>query len=67
MGKGYWILVWDDWSAGLTMVNARLHSEGLDMNNNPKNWFTYNDEISDKEIIEKHKLNEQYKHFRILR
>ena len=66
MGNGYWILVWDDWGAGLVMVNPRFHSEGLDMYNHPKNWFPCETTTTEEEIIEKHNLM-QYKHFRVMR
>ena len=39
MGEGYWILLWDGWGAGLVMLNPRLHSEGVDIYGNPRNWF----------------------------
>jgi hypothetical protein len=37
--KGYWILIWDGWGSGLVMLNPRLHSEGVDLDGNPLNWF----------------------------
>lgn len=67
MGKGYYILVWDDWGLGLSMINPRLLSCGQDDNGNPINWFGMNKELSDEEIVQKHKLNEVYKHFKIIR
>ena len=43
MGEGYWILLWDGWGAGLTMLNPRLHTEGVDLYGNPRNWFPQGD------------------------
>ena len=39
MGKGYWVLVWDGWGAGLVMINPRLLSDGVDQHGNPRNWW----------------------------
>lgn len=39
MGKGYAILIWDGWGAGLVRINPRLLTEGEDIYGNPNNWF----------------------------
>jgi hypothetical protein len=39
MGHGYWILIWDGWGIGLTMLNPRLLSDGTWPDGTPKNWF----------------------------
>lgn len=64
MGNGgYYILVWDDWGAGLVMINPRFLTDGEDHQGNPRNWFTLPirpepwtlDEIVDH-AVERHKL-----------
>ena len=67
MGNGYWILIWDSWGSGLVMVNPRLYTEGFDLYNNRCNWFSCDKEMTDDEIIKKHKLDEKFEHFKIIR
>ena len=61
---GYWILLWDAFSAGLVMVNPRLLSEGYDLYGLLCNWFP--EELTDDEIIKKHTL-EDYPYYKIIR
>lgn len=57
MGSGgYWILIWDNWGGGLTMINPRLLQDGVDLYNNPANWFPSDPNITDFEICQKHCL-----------
>ena len=57
---GYRILLWDDYGWGLVMINPRLLIEGEDMYGNPLNWWPCSEEgITDEEVIEKHKLEEE--------
>ena len=65
MGRGYWILVWDDWGTGLVMINPRMHIDGKDFYGNPRNWWHCEDNITEEEIIEKHGL-EKYRHYQII-
>jgi len=66
MGKGYWILVWDEFGAGLVMLNPRMHTEGVDMYGNPCNWWPCDDGTTEEQIAEKHDLNMKYNHYRIV-
>lgn len=65
MGKGFSILVWDDWGSGLVMVNPRIIDDGtLDFYGNQNNWFPYNsDEQKNKKIEE---LTKGYEHYTIV-
>jgi len=58
MGRGYWILLADGFSAGLVLVNPRLHTEGTDMYGNPRNWWTANENDDDESVIERHGLRD---------
>lgn len=60
---GYRILLWDSWGGGLVMVNPRFLAEGEDLYGNPNNWWSCDEEITDEEIIKKHKLTEQTHYF----
>lgn len=53
MDKGFAILVWDAWSAGLVRVGARLLDDGTkDMYGNPNNWFPYSTIEEAHELID---------------
>jgi hypothetical protein len=67
MGGGYWILLWDSWGSGLTMVNPRLYAEGIDMYGNPKNWFPCPQETSDDTIADLHRLDDLGLQYSIIR
>lgn len=67
MGHGYWILLCDSWGVGLTMINPRLFSEGVDDQGNPRNWFPLNKEVSDQEIIENHNLDSFHGNIKVIR
>jgi len=56
MGKGYAILIWDGWGAGLVRINPRLLTEGEDMYGNPCNWWSCSDEFTNYDIVERHNL-----------
>lgn len=60
MGKGYAILIWDDWGAGLVRINARLYAEGEDLYGNPNNWFSTKYEPTNYEIDQMHSLSAQF-------
>lgn len=47
MGRGFWVLLWDDWGIGLNMINPRM----LEVNG--ENWFRYDGSL-DKAVA---KLN----------
>ena len=66
MPNGYWVLVWDGYGSGLVLCNARLHSEGLDIYGNPRNWWPCAEETTAEEIAEKLRLDELYGHYRII-
>lgn len=67
MGDGYHILVWDGFGGGLVLINPRLHTEGLDVYNNPRNWWPCKQSDTIDSIIEHHKLRERYTHYKIIR
>lgn len=50
MGKGYSVLVWDGYGAGLVMLNARLLVEGVDLYGNPCNWWPAFHDATESEI-----------------
>lgn len=53
MGNGgYWILIADSWGIGLNMINPRL------LEQHGQNWWTCNDDTTDNEIWDKHKLDD---------
>ena len=52
MGKGYWVLVWDGWGAGLVMLNPRLLVQGVDQHDNPRNWWPADAGLEAEEIVE---------------
>lgn len=58
MGKGYFILLWDNWGAGLVRINPRLFVEGEDMYGNPKNWWSLaeDDDSDDSAILKRHAI-----------
>lgn len=56
MGDGYFILLADGYGAGLVLINARLHTEGLDLYGNPLNWWPLTEKQSEEEILIKHGL-----------
>ena len=53
---GYWILLADGFGAGLVLLNPRLHTEGLDMHGNPRNWWPKRDGDDEKTVLERHGL-----------
>lgn len=63
---GYWILVWDSWSAGLVLFSPRLHTEGEDIYGNPCNWWNCSEVVTEDEIAEKHKLATKYHHWKVI-
>ena len=65
MGKGYWILVWDDFGDGLVLLNARMHSESEDMYGNPRNWWPCDDSTTEEQIAQKHRLD-RYNYYLII-
>lgn len=67
MGNGYSILIWDDFGGGLVKINARLFVDGTDLYGNPRNWFPNSDNLTDKEIIEKHDIIKQFVGYKIVR
>jgi len=66
MGKGYWILVWDGFGAGLVAINPRLHTAGKDMYGNPQNWWPCDDDTTEEQIAELHGLDDKYENYRIV-
>lgn len=56
MGNGYCILLWDGWGAGCVRINPRLHTDGVDMYGNPKNWWPTDGVEADNDILERHGL-----------
>lgn len=64
MGKGFSILIWDSFGAGLVRVNPRLAVKGLDMYGNPNNWFAYKSDTEKHALISE--LVEGAKHYRII-
>lgn len=66
MGKGYYILVWDEWGIGLNMINPRLHTEGIGMDGHRVNWFPAKDDLTEEDIINKHNLKNLYNYFKII-
>ena len=66
MGRGYYILVWDEWGIGLNMINPRLHTEGIGMDGHRVNWFLANDNLTEEEIINRHNLKNLYNYFKII-
>jgi len=60
MGKGYWILIWDGWGAGLVMINPRIYFDGYDMYGYPKNWWALKEGEEQNEAMQ-FKLLEEYK------
>ena len=59
MGHGYWILIADGFGDGLCLINARMYTEGLDSQGNPKNWFPCEERPSEIDPIAKHGLENQ--------
>lgn len=55
MSNGYYIMVWDGWSAGLNMINPRLHSVGTDVLGHPKYWVQF--DHTDEEATELYGLD----------
>ena len=66
MGEGYWILVWDEFGAGLVLCNPRMHTEGKDMHGNPRNWWPCDVGTTTDEIVDKHRLDRLYSHYKIV-
>lgn len=66
MGKGYYILAWDEWGIGLNMINPRLHTEGIGIDGHRVNWFPTNDNLTEEEIINRHNLKNLYNYFKII-
>lgn len=60
MGKGYAILIWDDWGFGLVRINPRLYTRGKDPYGNDNNWFPCDDSTTAKDIDSIHNLSESY-------
>lgn len=56
MGWGYWILLWDEWGSGCVMINPRLHTEGEDIEGNPQNWWSCEEDTTDEDILAKHDI-----------
>jgi hypothetical protein len=65
MGKGFWILVWEDWGSGLVMINPKLLEDGtLDIYGNPNNWWAYQtDEEKQAKVKE---LTKGYNYFKVI-
>lgn len=66
MGRGYYILVWDEWGIGLNMINPRLHTEGIGLDGRKVNWFPTKDNLTEEDIINKHNLKNLYNYFKII-
>lgn len=57
MGKGFWILVWDDWGSGLNMINPRLYTRG------DRNWWPYQIEAERDSLIQEFGIEAEYGDF----
>ena len=66
MGNGYWILVWDDFGAGLVLINPRMHVDGVDLYGNPRNWWPCAEGATDDDVEKIHGLDNIYVHYRII-
>ena len=65
MGKGFWILVWEDWGSGLVMINPKLLEDGtLDIYGNPNNWWSYQSNEEKRQKVEE--LTKGYTHFKVI-
>ena len=66
-GNGYCILVWDGYGSGLVRINPRLLTKGLDIYDNPKNWWSCREDTTDEEILAKHADALHGLHYQIIR
>jgi hypothetical protein len=58
VSNGYYILVWDGWSAGLNMINPRLLSIGKDALGYPKYWVQF--DHTEEEAVELYGLTNYF-------
>lgn len=56
MGSGYWILLAEGFSSGLVLINPKLHTEGIDLYGNPRNWWPKQVGDNEKIVLERHGL-----------
>ena len=54
--QGYKILIWDGFGSGLVMINPRIYSEGVDIYDHPKNWWSCSKDMEEDEVLHKHNL-----------
>lgn len=52
MGRGYWILMWDDFGSGLNLINPRLFTD-----ESGRNWWPCQENTTVEEVLKKHKLD----------